>query len=105
MQIRVSCRPCGLHGRLNTTPGTRNSLVRYAAEPLFEFLYPVAAVHQVRVAIDESWSHPQSVHVLNRDTERRGLASTFRGGAQPCDALAFHRQRGIFEVAIVIRAR
>src|SRR3984957_11274204 len=105
MQLRVSCRPCGLHGRLNTPPGTRNSLVRYAAEPIFEFLYPVATVHQVRVAIDEAWSHPQAVHDLNRHPERRVLAGTLRAEAQPCDALAFPRQGGIFEVAIVIRAR
>jgi hypothetical protein len=61
MQRLMSRRPRREHGGLDAAAGPRNLLIRDTAEPLLEFLDPIAAVDQVRVAIDQSRGDPQSL--------------------------------------------
>ena len=90
----------GVDGRLDAATGARDVLIGNAAQPLLELIDTIAAVDQVRVAIDEPRRHPQAAAILDRNILCRGPASAFGGRADPGDALALHRERIAFELAI-----
>ena len=61
----------GTHGGLDAAAGARDLLVRDTAEPLLELGDAVAAVHQMRVAIDEARRDPQAVCLQRRQAAVR----------------------------------
>ena len=105
MQLLVSRRARRLHRRLDAAAGARNLLVGNAAQPLFEFLHPIAPINQVRVAVDQPRGHPQTSCIFDRDVLRRRVGPGLGGGSNPGDTFALDRQAGVHEVAIGLATR
>ena len=95
----------GADGRLDAAAGARDLLVRHPAQPLLELLHPVARVHQVRVAIDQSRRHPQACALLDRDVVRCRPVPGLRGRPEPRDAPVFDGQRVCARLTIGVGAR
>jgi hypothetical protein len=54
LQLRFTRGACGFHRRGDAATGARNVFITGALQPQFEFVRAVAAIHQMRVAIDQA---------------------------------------------------
>jgi len=98
------CRPGGAHRGFDAAAVKRDLFVARAAQAPFVFGDPVAAVDEMRVAIDQSGRHPQAGDVAYRNAPLSRMAHGDFRGADPGDTLAFDGERRVRDAAVRTRA-